>query len=94
MHLGRRKSTFCRMEMNAMNSEGLVNVIYNKAWVNEWAEEFQVRAATLLLEMEQQYLDGYETVKPDIIAYTTIIGTFAKTHKPKYFTENQNTVYC
>ena len=40
MHLGRRKSTFCRMEMNAMNSEGLVNVIYNKAWVNEWAEEF------------------------------------------------------
>ena len=54
-----------------------------KARVNERTEEFEVRASTHLSQMEQRYLDGYETIKPDVIAYTTIIGAFTKTHKPK-----------
>ena len=54
-----------------------------KAWVNERAEGFEVRAATLLSEMEQRYLDGHEAVKPDVMAYATVIDAFAKAHKPK-----------
>merc|ERR1712238_151429 len=49
-----------------------------KAWVNERAEGFEVRAATLLSEMEQRYLDGHEAVKPDVMAYATVIDAIAR----------------